>query len=274
MAYLGIPGAELIDPVDTPLPLAHALFDFDGTLSLLREGWQQIMEPMMIEYLLETEPNADPMALGQLVHTYVGESTGQQTIFQMIWLAEQITARGGTAMEALDYKQEYLVRLDAHTKSRIDALTAGRQPPAAFLMPGSVECLEHLNASGLICYVASGTDIGYVHQEAAALGLTRYLKGGVFGALDNWKDYSKARVVKDILAQNRIGGASLITFGDGYVEIENTRAVGGIAVGVASKEDTPGQIDPWKRERLIRAGAQVILADLGPVPLLIDALLS
>ena len=26
----------------------HALFDFDGTISLLREGWQNIMGPMMV----------------------------------------------------------------------------------------------------------------------------------------------------------------------------------------------------------------------------------
>ncbi len=28
---------------------SHALFDFDGTLSLLREGWPKVMGPMMVE---------------------------------------------------------------------------------------------------------------------------------------------------------------------------------------------------------------------------------
>ena len=44
-------------------------------------------------------------------------------------------------------------------------------------------------------------------------------------------------------------------FGDGYVEIENVKAVGGVAVGVASNEKEREGIDQWKRERLIQAGA-------------------
>ncbi len=50
--------------------------------------------------------------------------------------------------------------------------------------------------------------------------------------------------------------------GDGYVEIENAVAVGGIAVGVATDEvRRSGVVDAWKRERLIRAGAQLIIPD-------------
>ena len=30
----------------------HALFDFDGTVSILREGWQQVMAPVMLESIL------------------------------------------------------------------------------------------------------------------------------------------------------------------------------------------------------------------------------
>ena len=34
----------------------HALFDFDGTVSLIREGWPEVMCPMMVEILLEETP--------------------------------------------------------------------------------------------------------------------------------------------------------------------------------------------------------------------------
>ena len=34
--------------------IRHALFDFDGTVSLIREGWQQVMTSMMVELLLQT----------------------------------------------------------------------------------------------------------------------------------------------------------------------------------------------------------------------------
>jgi phosphoglycolate phosphatase len=87
----------------------------------------------------------------------------------------------------------------------------------------------------------------------------------IHGALADWRSYSKARVIADILDTHQVPPTALITFGDGYVEIENTRAAGGIAVGVASDEACPGRLDAWKRERLIAAGAHYVIADLRPV---------
>jgi hypothetical protein len=52
-----------------------------------------------------------------------------------------------------------------------------------------------------------------------------------------------------------------MTFGDGYVEIEETRAVKGLAVGVASDEARREGINEWKRQRLIEAGADIIVPD-------------
>ena len=57
-------------------------------------------------------------------------------------------------------------------------------------------------------------------------------------------------------------GASLLGFGDGYVEIQNVKAVGGTAVAVASDEaGRSGKPDAWKRDRLIGAGADVVIPD-------------
>ena len=36
----------------------------------------------------------------------------------------------------------------------------------------------------------------------------------------------------------KVAGHQLLAFGDGYVEIEETRKNGGVAVGVASEEET------------------------------------
>ena len=37
-----------------PVALRHVLFDFDGTLSLIREGWPEVMVPLMVEVLQAT----------------------------------------------------------------------------------------------------------------------------------------------------------------------------------------------------------------------------
>ena len=89
-----------------------ALFDFDGTISLIREGWQKIMIPMMVELLMQT-PNHedDEEEISLIVRKFVAELTGKQTIYQMIRLAEEISTRGGTALAPAAYKDEYHKRL-------------------------------------------------------------------------------------------------------------------------------------------------------------------
>ena len=61
--------------------------------------------------------------------------------------------------------------------------------------------------------------------------------------------------------ENNLYGNEVVAFGDGYVEIEEMKAVGGLAVGLATNEATRSGIDEWKRSRLIAAGADVIIPD-------------
>ena len=92
----------------------HALFDFDGTLSLIREGWQDVMIPMMVELLLQTPAHEDEAAVEDVVSRrgYLQpQLTGKQTIYQMIQLADEIRRRGGQPLEPLVYKYMYLDRL-------------------------------------------------------------------------------------------------------------------------------------------------------------------
>lgn len=128
------------------------------------------------------------------------------------------------------------------------------------MVPGAVPMLEALCARGVSCYLVSGTDQVYVLDEAATLGLSPYF-AGIYGALDDYQNYSKKMVIERILNENHLSGPEFVTFGDGYVEIEDTKAVGGIAVGVASDEINRQGINEWKRRRLIEAGADLIIPD-------------
>ena len=240
--------------------IRYALFDFDGTLSLIREGWQEVMISMMVELLMQTPRHESEAELRAIVTEYVERLTGKQTIYQMIQLAEEVTRRGGEARDPLEYKWLYLERLWARIAWRVEGLKAGRLEREPLMVPGAVPMLEALCERGVICYLASGTDEVYVLDEAAALGLSGYF-AGVYGALDDYKNYSKKMVIDRILNENHLRGSHLVTFGDGYVEIEDTKAVGGIAVGLATNEAARSGIDAWKRERLIAAGADIIVPD-------------
>jgi phosphoglycolate phosphatase len=70
-------------------------------------------------------------------------------------------------------------------------------------------------------------------------------------------------VIDRILTEQAISPRQLLSFGDGYVEIENTKAVGGLAVAVASDEahNGSGRVDQWKRRRLLDVGADAVIPD-------------
>lgn len=255
-------GIELIDGFQSRQTPRHVLFDFDGTLSLIREGWPDIMIPMMVELLEETGTDESREVLAQTVRQFVMELNGKQTIYQMIRLAEEIAARGGSPLDPLAYKAEYHSRLMARIESRREALRTGNVPAENMLVPGSLSLLEELESRGLWLYLASGTDENYVKEEVKLLGLDRYFGGRVYGAQSDYRSFSKAQVIERILKENAVEGSSLLGFGDGYVEIQNVREVGGTAVAVASDErNKSGRPDAWKRDRLIAAGANIVIPD-------------
>ncbi len=255
---------EIINPIERQNRIRFALFDFDGTLSLIREGWQGVMVPMMVDILSQTSSNEDETTLTSLVKEYVDVLTGKQTIYQMIRLCEEIEKRGGDPLAPLDYKHQYLKRLDNHIKDRIEGLQSGNILPEDLMVMGSVEFLEALRSYNVHCYLASGTDEEYVLAEAKALRLDSYFDG-IYGARDDYKSFSKKIIIEKILQDNDLAPQELIVFGDGYVEIECIADAGGIAVGVATNERDRGGIDEWKRKRLIQAGADIIIPDFGPV---------
>mgnify|MGYP001174113893 CR=1 FL=1 len=174
----------------------------------------------------------------------------------MIRLCKEIEVRGGRPKD-----RAFQDRLLNHIEKRISRLESGEIEPEALMVPGSHRLLEQLRSRGLDLYLASGTDREYVIQEARLLRIDGYFNGGIYGALDNYEDFSKAKLIADILAKNSLDASRLLGFGDGYVEIENVSQVGGTAVGLATNESTRSGINAWKRERLINAGAALIIPD-------------
>ena len=255
--------------------IRHVVFDFDGTISLIRDGWQNVMVPMMIECLqTETDTTETPEQLEALVVDFVDRLTGKQTIYQMMQLSEEIEKRGGTPKEPLAYKDEYNRRLLPVVEERIAELAAGTLSADPLRVPKSLEFLQSLREMGIHCYLASGTDVEFVKNEAGLLGVSEYFDGGIFGALREYKKFSKAMIIQKILTDFELSGNELLIVGDGYVEIENAKAVGAIAVGVASVEGNRYNMNADKRERLIRAGADIIIRDFQEGAQLLDYLFN
>ncbi len=240
-------------------PRKAVLFDFDGTLSLIRKGWQEVMVTFMVEELRSTHTPESTEEIESLVRDYVALLTGKQTVYQMIRLAEEVERRGGKPLDPIEYKHRYHDRLWKTVGARCGRLRRGEADPDEWLLPGSRRMLEAFEDLGLQLYLASGTDLQYVLEEARLLSIDHFFRDRIYGALDEYRRFSKRMVIRHILEDHGLGGSELIAFGDGYVEIEETRRVSGVAVGVASNEETGVGYDESKRERLQAAGADLLI---------------
>jgi phosphoglycolate phosphatase len=251
---------EFINPNIPRGKVRCAVFDFDGTLSLLREGWPQVMRALMLDALMATPTCESAEELDRFVTDFIYQTSGQQTIYQMIRLAEQVQKRGGTPETPQTYKQVFATRVLDCVNGRVAAIRAGKSTLEEWRVPGAVALLQALCARGVTCHIASGTDEAFVKDEAALLNLTPYF-AEIFGAHADYENHSKKVVIRNLVARHALRAGELVTFGDGAPEMTDTKAVGGIAIGVASNEATRNGIDPRKRAVLLQAGADLIIPD-------------
>lgn len=249
-----------------------AIIDFDGTISLLRRNWQDVMIPMMVNVLRETGTTETPEELHRVVEEFVMRLNGKQTIYQMFQLCEEVRKRGGEPLDPLVYKRRYHELLYKQVGERIAAVEEGRIPAEQMTVPGTYALLEALCKRGIRLYLASGTDLQYVEHEARLLGVWDYFQGRVYGALDDYRKFSKQLIVQRMLQETGEPGSAILGIGDGFVEMEEVKRVGGTAVGVASNEVTRCGVNAWKRNRLIRAGADIIIGDYRCLPELLQIL--
>ncbi len=242
-------------------PVRAILFDFDGTISTLRCGWEAIMKPLMLEMI--GGPMGYSQALEREVDQYIDESTGIQTIHQMKWLATTAQERGLNPHAPSDpwwYKAEYNRRLMENVNNRLKSLRSGVDSPHDYIVAGSVDFLNDLKERNVKMYVASGTDHPDVVNEIAALGLKDYF-AYVAGAPVNAESCSKEKVIEQLISDENLSGSDFAVIGDGKVEIALGKQVNARTIGIASDEVARSGLNRTKYERLEKAGADVIVGD-------------
>ncbi|MBI5030366.1 MAG: HAD family hydrolase [Chloroflexi bacterium] len=237
-----------------------AIFDFDGTLSLLREGWSEIMHSLVFAELEQTPQHEDEATLRDFVWDIIYQTAGQQTIYQMIRFAQEIEKRGGTPRTPEEYLRIFTEKLLERVHERVALLKSGVSAPSDWLVPGSVETLQALRAHGVTCYIASGTGESFVRDEAKLLGIAPFF-AGMYGSHADYKNHSKKVIIGNIVEKHGLREGELVMFGDGATEIADAKAVGGIGAGLATNETTRDGINPIKRMALVQAGADIIIPD-------------
>lgn len=260
---------EIVRDLPEGLNIGHAIFDHDGTISTLRQGWEKIMEPMMIRAILGPRYAAADETLYHkvvdAVRRFIDKTTGIQTLSQMRGLVELVRQFGCVPEnEILDihgYKAVYNEELLKMVRVRVEKLRREELDAADFQIKKALEMLEFLHSRGVKLYMASGTDEEDVIDEAEALGYAYLFEGRIFGAVGDVNVEAKRDVLERIFREHTLSGLSVAVFGDGPVEMREARKRGGVAVGVASDEVRRFGENPSKRARLIRAGADLVVPD-------------
>lgn len=271
---------EIAQPLRDGLRIRHAIFDHDGTLCTLREGWELVMAPMMIHAILGPRfADADAARYKKVleaVRLFIDKTTGIQTLVQMQGLVRMVREFGCVPEdEILDehgYKALYNEQLLSMVNRRTEKLQRGELEPTDFEIKNCTRLLRYLHARGVKLYLASGTDESDVRREAEVMGYADVFEGKIFGAVGDVKVEAKKIVLERIIRENNLSGDEFVVFGDGPVEIRETHKRGGVCVGVASDEVRRFGLNPAKRTRLIRAGAQLVVPDFSQLSPLLSLL--
>ena len=260
--------------------IRYAVFDHDGTISSLRQGWEEIMEPVMMKAILgdhyETIDTPTYHKVMGHVQEFIHKTTGIQTIYQMEGLVDLVREFGYVPEEKIldkfQYKELYNDGLMEMVNKRTDKLLAGELGQEDFTMKGAVAFLYELKERGVTMYLASGTDAADVRNEAEMLGYADLFNGGIYGALKDYTKFSKKMIIEKIIKDNNLNGNELAVFGDGPDEIREGRRAGGVSVGITSNEYQRFGHNSAKRPRLVRAGAQLLIPDFSQYKKLVSIL--
>jgi rfaE bifunctional protein kinase chain/domain len=249
--------------------ISHVVFDNDGTLSVLRHGWEGVMERVMVKLILGERycsvPEGVQTRVRGYVRDYIERSAGTQTIVQMDNLVAMIKSFGLVPQEKIRdksvYRDIYYKALMEQPAARMLKLRNGELSPEDCMIKGALHLLKTLRDRGLTLYLASGANSRDVVDEAKAMGYADFFNGGIYGASDELSMHSKKIVMDNIIRDNHLTGKELVCFGDGPVEMRQCRKQGGLAIGLATDEVVRYGLNLVKRTRLIKAGAQIVVPD-------------
>lgn len=253
-------------------PPKIAIFDHDGTISTLRIGWERVMEAMMIRSILGGRASdLAPQRLNQVniaVTNLIARTTGVQTLLQMHALVRLVHDFGYVAKEEVlspaEYKAIYNRELLQLIETRTERVRNGALSVADVTIKGAVDFLKRLSNSGIVLYLASGTDVDDVVREAKLLGYADLFTGGIYGSIGNIDKDPKRLVFEQIfdsLAHGMAADDNCVVFGDGPVEIREGKKFGATTIGVVSDERQRYGINLQKRNRLVLAGADLLIPD-------------
>ncbi|NCC63431.1 MAG: HAD family hydrolase [Spirochaetia bacterium] len=260
---------EIIEEVGPRTFPKVAIFDHDGTISTLRQGWERVMEKTMLEAITAERYSSlsleELTSIKQEIQAFIDRTTGIQTIEQMHHLVDLVKRHEYVPqhkiLSAKEYKALYNTALLQMIATKVWELKAGRLEASDLTIKGAVSFLHYLAGKGTKLYLASGTDQEDVQKEANLLGYAHLFEGRIFGSISVVGEDPKRLVIKQIVSSLEVDPSECVIFGDGPVEMREGRKRGLLTIGLSSDEVQRYGTNPAKRSRLILGGAALLLPD-------------
>jgi phosphoglycolate phosphatase-like HAD superfamily hydrolase len=166
---------------------------------------------------------------------------------------------GGPARGAQHYLDQFSgamrAQIDRQVASIHDDVSANR-----LMVPGARAFLQLLADHHVHIALVSGTEHHHLLRESAALRIDHFFDAGIYGPGTHDPGFTKSDAIAGLCQRYNIPTGALLSVGDGPVEIHAGKALDGYSLAVASHE-VSGGLDPHKREHLLAAGADAVIAN-------------
>jgi phosphoglycolate phosphatase-like HAD superfamily hydrolase len=273
---------EIIRPFDGR-NITTVLFDFDGTLSRERDGWVNLMVATCSAAIVQAVPGISVAEAVEWVIKDIEQTIGIPTYQQMKRLADEISKRGGSCLSPQRYKDVYNDALTAMVSTSHQKLKDSGLKIEDLRVPGAIDLLIELEKKfgKKALFLSSGTDIQPVQESVKILGFEKFFEDRIIasGSTGNSDDRPKQLIIEKLIQERNLQPGQLLTFGDGVPEIEYTNQSGGICIGVLTPDQSHYEFHGHftidrKREKLIKAGVNILVADFRYASKLIEIVCS
>jgi len=234
-----------------------AAIDFDGTMSLIRIGWQHVMHGVMRAALAPYHPRLEQ--LDDEITGYIARSTGQPSIIQMAWVDEHVLLYGGVSHGAQHYLDQFSQAMSAQIDARVASIDDDASADAC-MVPGARAFLGKLRMHGIPMALVSGTERHHLIRESQALRIHDFFDAGIYGPGMHAPAFTKLDALQQLVHLYDVGAGELLSVGDGPVEIMAGKELHGFSLAIASHE-VSGGLDDAKRRHLLHAGADAVVAN-------------
>lgn len=234
-----------------------AMIDWDGAISLIREGWQRIMQEYIANFISSGLPQKNDYLWAQ---SFIKKTLGENTVEQMLGMIEKAEQNGRNDIPvsysekmalAEEHRKKYREILEKEVRGK--RIKTAKKNPDKFIVRGMKYLLEELKKRNIKIFVASGSEQegkGGIEEEAETLGLKHYFEA-VFGYNGSISPYNKENVVKWILNKYNLDPLQLLVVGDGPKEMKVGKKFGAVTIGLISNNVT--------RKILLDSGADFIV---------------